>query len=45
MKHTNAPFLVGEDGFFLREGENELVWDLNSSSVKPHDTEGIMPAL
>ncbi len=44
-KYTNSPFLVKEDGYFLRVGDKEQVWDLASGSVKPHDMEGIDPAL
>jgi anaerobic selenocysteine-containing dehydrogenase len=44
-KYTNAPFLVKEDGYFLRIEEKEQVWDLASNSAKPHDAEGIDPAL
>ncbi len=44
--NTNAPFLVQPDGFFERDGLNNiLVWDLNSASKQPHDTVGIDPAL
>lgn len=50
--YTNSPYLVGEDGYFLRaepEGEEEvgkpLVWDLNTNSAVPFDTEGADPAL
>ncbi len=52
QNHTNAPFLVKEDGFFLRaapEGEEEegkpLVWDEASGQAVPFDTEGVQPAL
>ncbi len=51
-KYTNAPFLVGPDGLFLRaepEGEEEtgapLVWDTISGAAVPHTAEGIQPAL
>jgi anaerobic selenocysteine-containing dehydrogenase len=44
-KHTNGPFLVGADGFFLREGDKELVWDLNTSLARPYDAAGVSPAL
>jgi len=43
--YTNAPFLVKEDGYFLRVDDKEQVWDLNSSSAQPHDKAGIDPAL
>jgi anaerobic selenocysteine-containing dehydrogenase len=45
VKYTNSPFLVQEDGTFLREGDKELVWDLNSGSAKPYDESGIAPTL
>ncbi|MFQ6088772.1 MAG: molybdopterin-dependent oxidoreductase [Candidatus Methanofastidiosia archaeon] len=44
-KYTNAPFLVKEDGYFLKIGDNEQVWDLNTNSSKPYDTQGVDPAL
>jgi anaerobic selenocysteine-containing dehydrogenase len=51
-KYTNAPFLVDENGFFLRaepEGEEEegtpLIWDENSGQALPYDNERIKPAL
>jgi anaerobic selenocysteine-containing dehydrogenase len=51
-KYTNSPFLVKEDGYFLRaepEGEEEvgkpLVWDENSGAAVPFDSEGIAPSL
>lgn len=43
--YTNAPFLVGEDGFFLRREDKELVWDLRSKAPRPYDEPGIEPAL
>ncbi|MFQ6015782.1 MAG: molybdopterin-dependent oxidoreductase [Anaerolineae bacterium] len=51
-KYTNSPFLVKDDGFFLRAepaGEEEegkpLVWDEATESAVPYDTEGVEPAL
>ncbi len=44
-RHTNAPFLVKEDGFFLRAAGKEQVWDPASKSAKPHDAKGVDPAL
>jgi len=51
-KYTNAPFLVKDDGYFLRaepEGEEEkgkpLVWDAKSGAAVPYDTENIDPAI
>ncbi|MFQ5871223.1 MAG: molybdopterin-dependent oxidoreductase [Candidatus Geothermarchaeales archaeon] len=43
--HTNSPFLVKEDGYFLRSEGKEQVWDTVSNSAKPFDAEGISPAL
>lgn len=34
-RHTNAPFLVGEDGQFLRRGGEELVWDAEAKQARP----------
>ncbi|TDA70095.1 MAG: twin-arginine translocation signal domain-containing protein [Clostridia bacterium] len=44
-KYTNAPFLVKDDGFFLRIDGKEQVWDAASGSAKPFDAAGIDPAL
>jgi anaerobic selenocysteine-containing dehydrogenase len=51
-KYSNAPFLVGADGLFLRaapEGDEEegkpFVWDETSGMAVPHDSEGVEPAL
>ncbi|MFQ5882200.1 MAG: molybdopterin-dependent oxidoreductase [Candidatus Methylomirabilales bacterium] len=44
-RYTNAPFLVKEDGFFLRAAGKEQVWDPASKSAKPHDAKGVDPAL
>ncbi|MFQ5882762.1 MAG: molybdopterin-dependent oxidoreductase, partial [Candidatus Methylomirabilales bacterium] len=44
-RHTNAPFLVKKDGFFLRVTGKEQVWDSASGSAKPHDAKGVEPAL
>jgi anaerobic selenocysteine-containing dehydrogenase len=51
-KYTNSPFLVQEDGFFLRaeptgdeEVGKELVWDAVTNTAVPYDTEGVEPAL
>lgn len=45
LSYTNAPFLVGEEGVFLRAGDKELVWDTAASSAKPYDAPGVKPAL
>ncbi len=51
-KYTNAPFLVKEDGLFLRaepQSEEEegqpLVWDTITGTAVPYGSEGIDPAL
>ncbi|HLG08897.1 MAG TPA: molybdopterin-dependent oxidoreductase [Gaiellaceae bacterium] len=36
-RFTNAPFLVQEDGFFLRAGDKEQVWDTATNSAVPFD--------
>lgn len=43
-RYTNAPFLVGADGRFLRSGDKELVWDLTLGRAVPYD-ESTNPAL
>ena len=50
--YTNSPFLVKEDGFFMRSEPTEenadgvpLVWDEASGEAVPYGTEGIEPAL
>ncbi len=44
-RHTNAPFLVKKDGFFLRKDGKEQVWDSASGSARPFDAKGVKPAL
>ncbi len=44
-KYTNAPFLVKEDGYFLRIEGKEQVWDEANGSAKPYDAVGISPVL
>jgi len=44
-RFTNAPFLVKEDGYFLRVNGKEQVWDRISGSPKPYDAAGVDPAL
>lgn len=44
-QHTNAPFLVREDGSFLRIDGKEQVWDQPTGSAKPFDTPEVNPAL
>ncbi|MEK9724179.1 MAG: molybdopterin-dependent oxidoreductase, partial [Rhodospirillaceae bacterium] len=45
--HTSSPYLVGPNGFFLRDPETEkpLVWDETSDRAVPFDTPGIEPRL
>jgi anaerobic selenocysteine-containing dehydrogenase len=43
--HTNAPFLVQEDGHFFRVDGKEQIWDQASQSPQPPDTPGVQPAL
>jgi anaerobic selenocysteine-containing dehydrogenase len=44
-RYTNAPFLVQEDGYFLRVEGKEQVWDEATGSIQPMDAKGIVPAL
>ncbi len=44
-KHTNSPFLVKEDGKFLRIGGKEAVWDPAEGKAKAFDTKDLAPAL
>ncbi len=44
-KYTNAPFLVKEDGYFLRVDGKEQIWDQKSGSARPFDTGDADPAL
>ena len=45
VNYTNAPFLVGPDGKFLKdENGNPMVWDKKTNSPKPF-VEGVEPAL
>lgn len=46
VKNSVGPFLVKEsDGSFLMDGEDWLVWDTASNSIKKYNEEGIEPAL
>ncbi len=36
-RYTNAPFLVREDGFFLRVDGKEQVWDPRLGAARPYD--------
>ena len=44
-QHTNTPYLVGEDGHFLRVDGKEQVWDPASKSAQPFDAGVKKPAL
>ncbi|MBI2539075.1 MAG: molybdopterin-dependent oxidoreductase, partial [Deltaproteobacteria bacterium] len=46
-RRTNAAYLVGEDGSYLKEGRDgkPLVWDLRSQGAVPFDESNIEPAL
>ncbi len=44
-RHTNAPFLVGPDGFFVRLGGQEQIWDRRSGRPRPADAPDADPAL
>ena len=45
VRHTNAPFLVKEDGYFLKVAGKEQVWDPVAGKIKPFDAKGVEPAL
>ncbi len=38
---TNSPYLVGPNGYFMRDRESgkPLIWDASDGSAKPHDAE------
>ncbi len=38
-EHTNAPYLVKEDGYYLRENGKPLVWDSAAGKAVPYDSE------
>ncbi|HEU5302269.1 MAG TPA: molybdopterin-dependent oxidoreductase [Acidimicrobiia bacterium] len=44
-KYTNAPYLVDDEGHFLREGTTPLVWDSATGSPKPDGSPGVTPEL
>ena len=44
ITYTNAPFLVGEDGKFVRKGDKPLIWDRKSNTARPYEGE-VEPAL
>ncbi|MFQ5914831.1 MAG: molybdopterin-dependent oxidoreductase [Nitrospinota bacterium] len=45
VRYSNAPYLVKEDGFFIRIDGKELVWDPAEGKAKPFDADGVEPAL
>ncbi len=44
-RHTNAPSLVKDDGYYLKVDDKEQVWDTNTNSAQPFDAEGVAPSL
>ncbi|MBW8011109.1 MAG: molybdopterin-dependent oxidoreductase [Chloroflexi bacterium] len=44
-QYTNSPYLVNEEGNFVRDGDTELVWDQASGMAVPHDTPNVDAAL
>lgn len=44
-KHTNATFLVKEDGYFFRLEGKEQVWEVVTNSARSHDAASADPAL
>ena len=45
LTYTNAPYLVGHDGFFARSGDTPLVWDERTGGPVRAGTAGSTPAL
>jgi anaerobic selenocysteine-containing dehydrogenase len=45
VNHTNAPFLVKEDGHWLKVDEKNVVWDTKKNAAVAFDAEGVAPAL
>jgi anaerobic selenocysteine-containing dehydrogenase len=45
VTYTNAPYLVGEDGLFLRSNETPLVWDEATGRPAKAGAAGVTPAL
>ncbi len=45
--HTGSPYLVGPNGFFMRDAETKkpLMWDLKTERAVPFDDEDADPAL
>ncbi|TAK66470.1 MAG: molybdopterin oxidoreductase [Betaproteobacteria bacterium] len=46
-QHTSSPYLVGTNGFFLRDAATRkpLLWDETRNAAAPFDTPGCAPAL
>jgi anaerobic selenocysteine-containing dehydrogenase len=44
-RYTNAPFLIKDDGYFLRIDGKEQVWDPATNTAVPFDAAGVLPAL
>jgi len=44
---TASPYLVGPEGWYLRDPESRkpLIWDENTQSAVPFDTQGTLPAI
>lgn len=44
---TNSPYLIGPDGYFLRDHKSEkpLIWDRSTESAKPYDADIQDPSL
>lgn len=38
-KYTNAPYLVKEDGCYLRENGKPVLWDIKEGKAKPYDSD------
>ena len=38
-KHTNGPYLVKPDGYYMRQENKPLVWDAAEGIAKPYDAE------
>ncbi len=45
QKHTNAPYLVGADGYYIREAGKPLVWDRADGKAVPYDSDVTESAL
>ncbi|MBI2935607.1 MAG: molybdopterin-dependent oxidoreductase [Chloroflexi bacterium] len=38
-KRTNGPYLVANDGFYVKKDQKPLVWDTSDNSAKPFDAD------